>query len=65
MVILVILQLLMTRIFHERVEVVNNNFPLGQDNKKDKRKNVITVGNSILNNINSRGLSKVQESIRQ
>ena len=55
----------MTRIFHERIKVINNNFPLGQDNKKDKRKNVITVGNSILNNINSRGLSKVQESIRQ
>ena len=65
MVILVIIQLLMTRIFHERIKVINNNFPLGQDNKKDKRKNVITVGNSILNNINSRGLSKVQESIRQ
>ena len=65
MVILVTIQLLMTRIFHERIKVINNNFPLGQDNKKDKRKNVITVGNSILNNINSRGLSKVQESIRQ
>ena len=31
---------------------------MGQDDKKDKLKNVIIVGASVLNNINSRGLSK-------
>ena len=35
--------------FHERAEIINNNFPLGQDNKQDKGKNVIIVGDSILN----------------
>ena len=38
--------------FHERVEIINNNFRLAQD----KRKNLIIVGESMLNNINSRGL---------
>ena len=36
--------------FHERVEIINNNLSLSQDNKKDKRKNVIIVGDSMLNN---------------
>ena len=44
--------------FHERVEVVNNNFPLVQDDKKGKCKSVFIVGDSVQNNINSRGLSK-------
>ena len=34
--------------FYERVEIIDNNFPLGQDNKKDKRKNFIIVGDSVL-----------------
>ena len=42
--------------FDERVEITNNNFPLGQDSKKDKGKNVIIVGDSMLNNINGCGL---------
>ena len=41
--------------FHERAEIIDNNFRLGQDNKKDKRKNVSIVGDSVLNNINIRG----------
>ena len=49
--------------FQERVDnIVNNNLPLVQDNnnnnKKEKSKNVIIIGDSMLNNINSRGLSK-------
>ena len=36
--------------FHERVEIINNNLSLSQANKKDKRKNVIIVGDSMLNN---------------
>ena len=47
--------------FQERVDnMVNNNLPLVQDdnyNKKEK-KNVIIIGDSMLNSINSRGLSK-------
>ena len=39
-------------------EIINNNFSLGQDNKKDKRKDFIAVVDSLLNNINSHGLSK-------
>ena len=41
--------------------IVNNNLPLVQDNdynKKEKSKNIIIMGGSMLNNINSRGLSK-------
>ena len=41
--------------------IVNNNLPLVQDdnyNKKEKSKNVIIIGDSMLNNINSRALSK-------
>ena len=44
--------------FHERVEVVNNNFSLVQDDKKGKCKSFFIVGDSVQNNINSRGLSK-------
>ena len=46
--------------FQGRVDnTVNKNLPLVQDNnKKEKSKNVIITGNSMLNNINSRGLSK-------
>ena len=48
--------------FQERVDnIVNNNLPLVQDDnyhKKEKSKNFIIIGDSILNNINSRGLSK-------
>ena len=44
--------------FHERTKTINNNFLLGQDNKKDKSESVIIVGDSMLNNINSRGLPK-------
>ena len=48
--------------FQERVDnIVNNNLPLVQDNdynKKENSKNVIIIGDSMLNNINSRGLSK-------
>ena len=42
-------------------EIINNNFSLGQDNKKDKRKDFIAVVDSMLNNINSRGLSKTKK----
>ena len=52
MVILVLIELLMTMMM---VKVFINNFPLGQDNEKDKRKNIIIVGNIMLNNINTRG----------
>ena len=41
--------------------IVNNNLPLVQDdnyNKKEKSKNIIIIGDSMLNNINSRELSK-------
>ena len=44
--------------FHERIEVINNNFPLVQDDAKGKCKSVVIVGGSVQNNINSRGLSK-------
>ena len=44
--------------FHERVEIINYNFPLGEDNKKDKGRNVDIVGDSMLNDLNSLGLSK-------
>ena len=44
--------------FHERIEVINNNFPLVQDDAKGKCKSVFIVGGSVQNNINSRGLSK-------
>ena len=40
---------------------VNNNLPLGHYNnynKKEKSQNVIIIGDLMLNNINSRGLSK-------
>ena len=43
-------------------EIINNNFSLGQDNKKDKRKDFIAVVDSVLNNINSRGLSKSRKA---
>ena len=42
-------------------KIINNNFSLGQDNKKDKRKDFIAVVDSMLNNINSRGLSKTKK----
>ena len=41
--------------------IVNNKLPLAQHNnynKKEKSKSVITINDSMLNNINSRGLSK-------
>ena len=44
--------------FQEKAEIINNNFPLGQDKKENKAKNAIIVDDSMLNNINSRGLSK-------
>ena len=44
--------------FHERAEIINYNFPLGEDNKKDKGRNVDIVCDSMLNDINSSGLSK-------
>ena len=44
--------------FQESAEIINNNFPLGQDDKKDIRKNVIIAGDSTLNNINSCTISK-------
>ena len=49
--------------FQERVDnSVNNNLPLIQynnsNNKKEKSQNVIIIGDSMSNNINSRGLSK-------
>ena len=44
--------------FHERVGFINNNFLLVQDDKKGKCKGVVVVGDSVLNNINSRGPSK-------
>ena len=47
--------------FQERVDnIVNNNLPLVQHNDYDKKEksNVIIIGDSMLNNINSRGLSK-------
>ena len=48
--------------FQERVDnIVNKNIPLVQDNnynKKEKSKSVIIISDSLLNKINSRGLSK-------
>ena len=49
--------------FQERVDNnINNNLPLIQyntsNNKKEKSQNVIIIGDSMLNNINSLGLSK-------
>ena len=47
--------------FQERVDnIVNNNLPLVQyiDYNKREKSNVIIIGGSMLNNINSRGLSK-------
>ena len=47
--------------FRESVDnVVNNNLPLVQhhDCNKNEKSNVIIIGDSMLNNINSRGLSK-------
>ena len=44
--------------FQEKAEIINNNFPLGQDKKENKAKNAIIVDDSMLNNINSRGRSK-------
>ena len=47
--------------FQERVDnIVNNNLPLIQHNNYNKKEksNVIIIGDSMLNNINSRGLSK-------
>ena len=48
--------------FQTRVDnIINNNLPLFQHNnynKKEKSKNVIRIGDSVLNNINSRELSK-------
>ena len=49
--------------FQERVDnIVNNNLPLVQHNdyNKKEKSNVIISGDSMLNNINSRGLSKYQ-----
>ena len=46
--------------FQERVDnIVNNNLPLVQHNdyNKKEKSNVIIIGDSVLNNINSRGLS--------
>ena len=41
-------------------KIVNNNLPLVQHNdyNKKEKSNVIIIGDSVLNNINSRGLSK-------
>ena len=47
--------------FHERIKIINNNFSLGQNNKNNEFKNVIINGESMLNNINSRGLSKLNK----
>ena len=47
--------------FQERVDnIVNNNLPLVQHNdyNKKEKSNVIIIDDSMLNNINSRGLSK-------
>ena len=47
--------------FQERVDnIVNNNLPLVQHNdyNKKEKSDVIIIGDSMLNNINSRGLSK-------
>ena len=47
--------------FQERVDnIVNTNLPLVQHNdySKKEKSNVIIIGDSMLNNINSRGLSK-------
>ena len=48
--------------FQERPDnIVNNTLPLVQHNnynKKEKCKNAVIIGDSMLNNINSRGLSK-------
>ena len=51
--------------FQERHDnIVNNNLPLIQDdiyNKKEKSKNVIIICDSMLNSINSHGLSKFKK----
>ena len=47
--------------FRERIDnIFNNNLPLVQhhDYNKNEKSNVIIIGDSMLNNINSRGLSK-------
>ena len=52
--------------FQERVDnIVNNNLPLIQHNNYNKKEksNVIIIGDSMLNNINSRGLSKSNKVI--
>ena len=51
--------------FQKRVDnIVNKNLPLVQHNdykKKENSKSVIIIGDSVLNNINSRGLSKFKK----
>ena len=49
--------------FHQGVEIINNNFPLGPDNKKNKRENIIIVGDLMLKNINSHGISRTHPSM--
>ena len=42
----------------KELKLLISSFPFGQNNKKDKLKNVIRNGDLMLNNINSYGLSK-------
>lgn len=60
MVILVLMQLLMIIMTAstKELKLLVSSFPFGQNNKKDKLKNIIINGDSKLNNINSYGLSK-------
>ena len=62
MVILVLIKPLTIFSFQERTDnIVNNILPLVKHNnynKKEKYKNAVIIGDSMLNNINSRGLSK-------
>ena len=60
MVILMLMQLLMIIMTAstKELKLLVSSFPFGQNNKKDKLKNIIINGDSKLNNINSYGLSK-------
>ena len=42
----------------KELKLLVSSFPFGQNNKKDELKNIIINGDSMLNNINSYGLSK-------
>ena len=60
MVILVLIQLLMIVMTasSKELKLLVSSFHFGQNNKKDKLKNIIINGDSMLNNINCYGLSK-------